>query len=271
MSIHLIARLATLAFLLSSCRSAAPIWAKDPVSLKPNDTRLEKLRLDEDDKRKTAIVEAFDEVLSIYSSDQFWILVNDEWLQEGPGRGPEKIASQVRSDLRAGLPPDVVVLVRRFWSRKTTAKTDAARDVLSIAPFRIDDWAEPATRQNVVNTLAHELAHLVQVSPLDASSLYTDGKDRTACEEQALVSYRMGDLVECFYRAKKDGGLDEKVFQACADDGPRSGDKNPVRRKEALKTCLHGPWEEYASSLAFPELARSQPTPNANLTPTSAQ
>jgi len=99
------------------------------------------------------------------------------------------------------------------------ATTDICPDRTSVDPDRIDQFesCDGASQADALNTLAHELTHLVREAPTcdcsrvpPCSSRFLD-RDRDNCTEGWLVSYRLGDTVECHLNHPKD----DKAFGAC--------------------------------------------------------
>jgi hypothetical protein len=176
-------------------------------------------------ERAEAIERALEVTLEILASKDFQTALNKEHLSRGPTSELEAIGEEVATFLVKKLPASVTFLERPqgfwgFWGLgSTTATTDQASGVVSIASFRVDEWIEGRSGL-LVNTLAHELTHL------DAS--YVDG-DRKYCQEASLVSYRVGDLAQCFYEAQ--GELAE--FKRCAS----AMTNGAPDRAERLKEC----------------------------------
>jgi hypothetical protein len=85
----------------------------------------------------------------------------------------------------------------------------------------------------LINTLAHELTHLVR-GPDGAQRYIDDG--RQPCEEAALVSYRFGDLAQCFFEA---AGSDVE-FIGCANSTVNG---RRVQRAALLATCEVDVWK----------------------------
>jgi len=151
-------------------------------------------------ERGDAIENAVAVTVAILSSEEFQALLKAERLRRGPEEKAATIGPEVAEVLSNNLPQSVTILERRqgfwgFWGLgSTTATTDPSTGVVSLAPFRIDEWMEGRSGL-LVNTLAHELTHL--------DPRYIDG-DRKYCHEATLVSYRVGDLAQCLYESRGD-------------------------------------------------------------------
>lgn len=90
-----------------------------------------------------------------------------------------------------------------------------------------DRYEQPT---QLANTVAHELTHLVADATDACAYRYTDD-DHDDCTERALVSYRLGQMVECFHR---DPERDKSKFDACMSDSVADLGKMQV----AGRTCL---------------------------------
>lgn len=113
----------------------------------------------------------------------------------------------------------------------------------SIDPPRIDQWRseDPKVRADYLNTLAHELTHLVPTDPnCDCTNAHPCemafvDKDHDACTDGRLVSYHFGDLVECHYLHPTKN--EEAAFSSCLK-GRRSSTNDCVREiSDIVKSC----------------------------------
>lgn len=190
-------------------------------------------------ERNDALVEALTEVARIATDPRFQTFVAQEPFASHPGVAPAAIGNQVNHDLTQALPSEVTFLVRsRFpWGilgieSSTTASTLISDQAISFATGRVDEWRWG--RQGLlINTLAHELTHLVRSA--NGAQRYIDG-DREPCEEARLVSYRFGDLAQCFFEA---AGSDI-AFAECADSTVNG---SRVQRAELLAKCHKEVWK----------------------------
>lgn len=117
-------------------------------------------------------------------------------------QGPESIdAGEVVTRLVDAAIPDVHVLVYSSFGPRTNAATLARRRVIAIDPARVALWDSPdrATRSLLVDTLAHELSHLVLNADHSGSAFRDDADCRRIAEAGDLVSYRIGYLTGCWY------------------------------------------------------------------------
>lgn len=123
------------------------------------------------------------------------------------------------------------------WCSGTTAGTSVC-GVTSTFPEIAEQWETPMLRSHLVNTIAHEMTHLLPTPVADgdgqavlacnlgpARFLITDGAhddckpgDRQ-CDDAFLASYAFGDLVQCFHEAycptRTDKGFSN--FEVCYD------------------------------------------------------
>jgi hypothetical protein len=150
-------------------------------------------------ERAEAIEGALVATIAILNSEAFQAVLKAEPLRRGPQEEPAAIGEEVAEFLSKGLPASVTFLERPqgfcgfFGMGSTTGTTKQAIGVVSLAPFRIEEWINGRSGL-LVNTLAHELTHL--------DPRYIDGDDREYCDEATLVSYRVGDLAQCLYESK---------------------------------------------------------------------
>ena len=92
----------------------------------------------------------------------------------------------------------------------TVAETATCPSGVTLDPNR---FAVP--QQELMNTLAHELTHLVPEEGIggECRYRYTDDK-HSECTEHRLVSYRLGKMVEC----QVTHGSTDKEFDDCVGD-----------------------------------------------------
>lgn len=178
-------------------------------------------------QRRTYLRESLDEVCSIFGSEEFRAKVRAEelWLTRAT-RCSQKEREHGEQAALTG--EDIIheVLdgnfegIHYFDNRniRANATTDVCPNRTSIDPGRIDQWAQDtASKADYLNTLSHELTHILVTDPncdcTDQSPCwirFTDD-DHDECTEKYLVSYRLGDMVECFYLMQHE----RKDFDAC--------------------------------------------------------
>jgi hypothetical protein len=122
-----------------------------------------------------------------------------------------------------------------------TSKIVATADVcshISLRPERVAQWDAGAPGL-LVNTLAHEVSHLLAADGCggggveQAVARYRDD-GYSECTRLFLVSYKMGDMAQCFYEARA-GGV---PFGACINGRVNGGSFPPGRdRVSAEAAC----------------------------------
>ncbi|WP_147450419.1 hypothetical protein [Corallococcus carmarthensis] len=134
-------------------------------------------------------------------------------------------ASEVLTALRSRLPTHRLESRYSLFHPFSTAATTVCAST-SVNTRRIDFWEQtnPRQRGTLINTLAHEMTHLLPGGETACSSAsngaYTDAghdacaADAAQCNDAFLVSYVWGDLVECAYREKQ-GVIPKGEFHSC--------------------------------------------------------
>ncbi|MCP3103791.1 hypothetical protein LZ198_33395 [Myxococcus sp. K15C18031901] len=125
-------------------------------------------------------------------------------------------------------------LVNRHFG--AIATTNLGRHGTAFNPWQVEKWRDSkvSTRAEFINTLAHELTHLVP-EPHDDRCVFSDAartrcdkyhgerfrytdSDHTRCTERQLVSYRLGDMTGCYYELRQQGQrVDTKEGRASFD------------------------------------------------------
>ncbi|MFY0568790.1 hypothetical protein ACN28E_33900 [Archangium lansingense] len=179
-----------------------------------------------------ALQSGLTEVHSLFQNEEFRELVRryNDWIVQVP-------ACTVRSSngsVEYAITGDSVVqyvlsypflgvhyLVNRHLG--AVATTEISRNATAINPWQVAKWrsTDPRIRAEFINTLAHELTHLVPMPHSDscvfndethtscdkghsAMFRYTDEGHNT-CTERRLVSYRLGDMAGCYYQLGLEG------------------------------------------------------------------
>jgi hypothetical protein len=104
--------------------------------------------------------------------------------------------------LAEGMPQAVSITAADVGWRSTIATTNASTRSITIKPWRFSGWMNGSRdeRGGMINTLVHEMTHLVERSP-GAGSYFQDGGQWTPwCNENLLVSYALGDAAEDQWR-----------------------------------------------------------------------
>lgn len=200
-----------------------------PVPQPPEALSLTHVRLDGSSEETQALYSALTEVLQVFAAPEFREALREENLRAAHSDTPSRATSAaVDKYLTSGLPGSMTLIVRRqgfsgflrLGSTQATACPD--EQTVSISPARVAEWHHGRSGL-LINTIAHELTHM------DRS--YVD-KDREYCHEATLVSYRVGDLAQCFYEAHGD----HVDFVRCA----RTITNGVPDRDSRLATCREG-------------------------------
>lgn len=122
---------------------------------------------------------------------------------------------------------DVHFFAERIF--RANAATAICPGRIRVEKYIVDNWDsdDPDLRADSLNTLSHELTHLVPRSQCDCTnekpceSLVLD-RGHDDCDDTQLVSYRIGDMVECHYRFPQP--KDDDAFTTCVKARrPRGG------------------------------------------------
>ncbi|HEX8437960.1 hypothetical protein [Archangium sp.] len=191
-----------------------------------------------------ALKEALTEVHAIYQDEAFRALVRefDGWITRAtdcnPMRGEAEFKvsgdTVVATVLDGGF-EEVHYLVNRHAGAIATTGIGSWNRT-AINPYQVDMWwshGDIKTKSELINTVAHELTHLVP-TPQGIQRYQDDGHGD--CTETYLVSYRLGDMAACYYRLKYKQVTD---FEQCmAESRTREdGDECKQSREKVEKTC----------------------------------
>jgi hypothetical protein len=191
--------------------------------------------------------EALGELRSIFDDAAFRRRVRQaRWLEAVDGElleGGESVVAQ----LFEGEAPVFDVLVNPQgagqWlgvDTKTVATAEACSH-LSVRPERVARWDGPS-RGLLINTLAHEVTHLFAEGGCLAGGAAAGAEPRPryrdegygVCTRLFLVSYKMGDMAQCFYEERA-GGAD---FDSCINGRVNGGAFPPGRdRASSERAC----------------------------------
>jgi hypothetical protein len=194
--------------------------------------------------------EALGAVRSIFDDPEFRGRVRrTRWLEAEGGELLEGGDSVVANLLEGGAPTfDVLVNPQDLgqWlgiTTKNVAMAEACSHV-SVRPGRVAVW-DGGARGLLVNTLAHEVSHLFAEGACppegggeaSATPRYRD-EGYGECTRLFLVSYKLGDMAQCFYESRAGGG----DFEGCMNRLVAGGPFPPGRdRASSERDCLTGP------------------------------
>jgi hypothetical protein len=182
--------------------------------------------------------EALGAVRAIFDDPEFRGRVRRErWLEAEGGELLEG-GDSVVANLLDGRAPAFDVLVNPQglgqwigFDTRTVATAEVCSHV-SVRPDRVAAWDGGAPGL-LVNTLAHEVSHLFAEGACPpggggaTSPRYRD-EGYGECTRLYLVSYKLGDMAQCFYESRAGGG----DFDACLN-GRVAGGRSPPGRDRA--------------------------------------
>jgi len=186
-----------------------------------------RLTVEASPERTAYLIAAFDEIQAILEDPAFAEAISKFDTQLLATSADEYCrttkASDVLAALKTRLPDHVLGSRYSLLHLLSTAGTTACSGAW-INTCRIDLWehAEHETRGTFINTLAHEMTHVLPeegtVCDHSPGGAYTDEghvdceENGAECSDAFLVSYVWGDLVECAYRVKH---IPKAAFDAC--------------------------------------------------------
>jgi hypothetical protein len=203
------------------------------------------VRLDQasaSDRRR--LREALGTVRAIFDDADFRDEVRrSRWLESADGELLERGDSVVARLLEGEAPAfDVLVNPQGLgqWlglATKTVATAEVCSHV-SVRPDRVAAWDGPA-RGLLVNTLAHEVSHLFADGACSADGPAALPRYRDdgygECTRLFLVSYKLGDMAQCFYESRLGGG----DFEGCMNGRVGGGPFAPGRdRASSERACV---------------------------------
>lgn len=147
---------------------------------------------------------AFVDACAILESDQFRATVESLQLARKCPTLPFKKhkllpGAEIYRRLVEGMPGAVSVSAEKVGWASTVAVTNAAERSITIRPERFSEWtgSDRSLRAGMVNTLVHEMTHLIEPTPGAGFSYFQDGGQWTPwCHQNLLVSYEIGDRAE---------------------------------------------------------------------------
>ncbi|WP_088307298.1 hypothetical protein [Novosphingobium sp. B 225] len=161
--------------------------------------------------QETSARAALTQVCAIMASDAFAKkIAAGEWSPACPGfffgRQPRTPAADVLHALTTETPA-FTLQIGTFRNGKVTAVTRAGDRSITIIASRLNNAAAAngAARAALVNTLGHEMTHLIPDPATPTASRFRDrGQSMPWCKGALLISYGVGDIYEQLWR---DGGM----------------------------------------------------------------
>lgn len=206
--------LLSVVFLAGCATSRMPVSFQPPVSGATSTTF--EVAFKASSKQVVYLQEAFSEILGILASTDF--------AAEVKGFPPQSLGTtadgscktttflSILKDLQTRLPKSFTIKSRpSAFHTQSTAGTRPCGS-LNINAKQIDLWSN-GPREKLINTMAHEMTHLIPISECGTAGMYTDKghlqcNNNVACNDAFLASYAWGDLIECAFLKKKDSKLD---------------------------------------------------------------
>jgi len=155
-----------------------------------------------------AFQEALREACQTFESAEFRQRVESSALaaQCPPFLGEHKLlpGTAVYRMLAEGLPADFTLSIEPVGGRKTNAATNTRTHAMRIEAWEFDGWksGDKTKRAVLVNTLVHEMSHLVPEKAGSGSALFQDPW-KPWCKRRKLVSYNLGDFAEELWLARQ--------------------------------------------------------------------
>lgn len=107
--------------------------------------------------------------------------------------------TEIYRKLAEGMPSAITVTAKKVGWSSTVAVTNATKRSITIMPERFTEWmgSDRSLRADMINTLVHEMTHLIEPTPEAGYSYFQDGGQWTPwCKQRLLVSYEIGDKAE---------------------------------------------------------------------------
>jgi hypothetical protein len=150
---------------------------------------------------RAALSTAMADACAILESDQFRATIENLRLARKcpilPFKKHKRLPGpEIYRKLADGMPSTITVTAEKVGWSSTIAVTNTARRSITIKPDRFSEWlgSEPSDRAGMINTLVHEMTHLVEPTPGAGFAYFQDGGQWTPwCNEDLLVSYALGD------------------------------------------------------------------------------
>ena len=154
-----------------------------------------------DTKRLNAINDAAVEVSRIFSGDEFKEHIESIDLIASCDNGKKKVTgSEVLTDFQ-NLDVSVSVFANKPWLAE--GLTDPVNSRIAINPKRIDAFYQEGgdifQASLLIETLAHELAHMVPETEGETFPKYRDRGHGKECSQNELVSYVTGKLARAIW------------------------------------------------------------------------
>ncbi|HEU4409822.1 MAG TPA: hypothetical protein VFS43_31505 [Polyangiaceae bacterium] len=230
---------------LRASRAGGVYRVADPASRQAFEVRLD--QAGPDDRRR--LREALSVVRAVFDDPEFRGHVRRaRWLEAEGGELLEG-GDSVVANLLDGRAPAFDVLVNPqgvgqwLGLRTKTVATAEVCSHVSVRPGRVAAW-DAGSPGLLVNTLAHEITHLFAegtcaaggADAADVTPRYRD-EGHGECTRLFLVSYKMGDMAQCFYESRAGGG----DFDGCLNRLVAGGPFPPGRdRASSERACLAG-------------------------------
>jgi hypothetical protein len=157
-----------------------------------------------------ALAEAVRASEEVWRSPVFWDIVEQRTWIPGPGQDPIT-GSEVRAALESHSPVAQKYRLVAFYGRRIWTALYTTANAETAACGTVDVLRRRVPRPSLINTVAHENTHLAKLAG-QCESRFVDG-DYTTQELPWLVSYGLGDLVQCFASSGGDANRTSQCYE----------------------------------------------------------
>lgn len=166
------------------------------------------LRASQASKLREALTATSDVVFGL--NFQALVREDDLWFAAVGNNLPLR-GSQLLQTYPSRIPPFVVIVLDRSAANER-AHANYFPPVIAISQSVLDDWDSAERKSSLINTLAHEAAHLIgqRVATGTEFAFLDQGFSFYPCKQANLVSYKIGNMAECVHR-----GLSGDEFSTC--------------------------------------------------------
>ncbi|MBL8685008.1 MAG: hypothetical protein JNK05_37880 [Myxococcales bacterium] len=216
-----------------------------------------------DRELRRAVEEALSELCSMLRSSAFEALIEraGPWFSRPDARCVALSGGAFVALLRAAERAAIAVVIDDRHRPAATALLADGSARIELATYQVRRWssaprATAPSRGALINTLAHELAHVAR-DPADQSNpRIRDDSDPNDYVRSWLGAYRFGDFSECFYLARHEqrpGRTMERAIDHCMDVRQNGRNLSPRTRSDYLRDCVDddGPCARWTRALSW--------------------
>lgn len=144
------------------------------------------------------MIAAATEACALIQSPEFKAELSKEILRERCDDDALISGDQLHASLLSGL-TDYWVLARKPWSAEAATHLGLRR--MMIRKRRFEDWAAGGVRRSyMIDTLVHEMTHLVPGEDGEEQRFQDAGHGSDNCPDDKLVSYKTGEIAATVWR-----------------------------------------------------------------------